>query len=489
MRLGLTLLASEPPPTPPWKGGEMAISAQLGSTRRSRNLSLPSFPRRGRGWFARPFVTTLLLTTPTVAATKAPDPTQPLRQFLAQKIDLKLKRQSATQFSFSSGAWHGTNWTQRARVFSPRRNLFPGTATLLLLTDPVVWDGVGGQLAADATGTTVVMIYDLPNQPLWKRRENGLLGYSLQQALKTGDVTWSLPFPMARAVKCSMDAVQSWSAKSKAPIKKFVLVGFSKRALAAWLVANDPRVKALVSLAYNNLNLAGQARLQQRHWGAFSPRWTQMAGKDMGAKLLTAPVQKVLATWDPYSFRAQIGVPKLLVDATNSDYWTLDSPDAFADELRGPTNWLYLAGAGHTMQGAVSTLLGSSAQWIRRTLEHKPLANPTLVASERKFELHAPGASGATLFYATSANRDFRGAKWNQTTLRAGANSIWSEEKWLIPLPEPSNAKFLATFSSATYPNAGGAGTLQLSSRVAILPLPVNSKPVPRSSNSQRPIR
>ncbi len=417
-----------------------------------------------RNW-PQGIVALLAFAAPTFAATQTPDATRPLRQFLAQKNDLQLKHQGEAAFSFSSGAWHGTNWSQRARVFRPRQNLFPGTATLLLLTSPVLWDGVGGQLAADATGTTVVMIYDVPNQPLWRRRENGLLGYSLQQAVRTGDVTWSLPFPMARAVKCSMDATQKWSANSANPIKKFVLVGFSKRALAAWLVAGDPRVKALVSLGYNNLHLAQQARLQGRDWGAFSPRWTQMAGADLGDQLLSAPVQKVLATWDPYSFRAQINVPKLLVDATNSDYWTLDSPDAFAGELRGPTNWLYLAGAGHTMQGAVSTMLGSSAQWIRRTLQNKPLANPTLRARPKDFSLNAPGASSAALNVAWSQNRDFRGASWSQLSMKR-AGSTWSAPRSMAP----KDARFLAVFGAANYPNTGGAGTLQLSSRVSIVP-------------------
>ncbi len=399
-----------------------------------------------------------------VAIAPKADATQPLRQFLAAKSGLKLQRQGATQFSFASGAWHGTQWTQRARVFTPRNNLFPGTATLLLLTDPVLWDGVGGQLAADATGTTVVMVYDVPNQPLWGRRENGLLGYSIQKTAQTNDPTWSVAFPMARAVSRSMDAVQSWSAKSGNPLKKFVLVGFSKRALAAWLVADDPRVRALVSLGYNNLNLEGQARLQKQNWGQLSTHWTQMVGINFEKQLQTPRGAALVRTWDPYSFCADIRVPKLLVDATNNDYWSLDSPSQFADRLNGPTNWLYFANAGHTMDRAVPTLLQTSALWIRRTLEKKPLENPTLSVGTASFGLRAPGASDGNIQVAWSESRDFRQAEWVQLSVKHSAAG------WAATRPTaPKGARFVAVFGAADYPNAGGVGTLQLSSRVTIL--------------------
>lgn len=402
----------------------------------------------------------------------ASNPTLPLRHFLATKNDLKLQRQNATQFSFSSGAWHGINWKQRARVFTPRRNLFPGTATLLLLTNPALWDGVGGQIAADATGTTVVMIYDVPNQPLWGRRENGLLGYSIQKSAQTGDPTWSIAFPMARAIARSMDAAQSWSAKSPTPLKKFVLVGFSKRAMAAWMVASDPRVKALVSLGYNNLNLQGQAKLQQRNWGQLSTHWTQMVGANFEAQLQTPRGAALMRAWDPYSFCADVRVPKLLIDATNNDYWSLDSPSQFADRLSGPTNWLYFAGVGHTMSQAVPTLLQTSALWIRRTLENRPLENPTLSGSAN-FALRAPAATNATIKIAWSKSRDFRRADWVQLPTGRVATGSWTGT---LP-PSPQGARFVAVFGAADYPNLDGAGTLQLSSRVAILPVTSINRP------------
>ena len=450
--------------TPPWKGGEVPQLSRAFPT--LWQTCFPSFPRRGaakrRGGSVPLALLCCALAAPIHAAPK-PHPTQPLRQFLAVKNDLHLQRTDATQFSFASGVWHGTHWTHRALVFSPRQNIAPGTATLLLLTNPVPWDGLGGQLAADATGTTVVLVYDVPNQPLWNRREDNLLGYSLQRSEQTGDPTWSLAFPLARATKVSMDAVQAWSAPSEVPIKHFVLVGFSKRALGAWLVASDPRVRALVSLSYNNLNLLAQTRLQLRDWGQLSTHWTKMVGADTEARFQTPRGAALLRTWDPYSFINDIRAPKLLLDATNNDYWSLDAPDEFAAELRGPTNWLYLAGAGHTMGTAVPTLLQSSALWIRRTLTKGPLENPQLHATPARLELRAPGATGAVFNFAWSATRDFRRADWSSAPMtRQGA-------LWVAPRPLlPASARFVAVFGAANYPNPGGAGVLQLSSRVEI---------------------
>jgi hypothetical protein len=434
----------------------------------SCSIDFPSFGRRGaakrRGGSAS-MLLCALVSTPAFAAT-SPSAKTPLRQFLAQKTPLQIQNQSQTEFSFSSGDWHGTHWTNRVRVFQPRRNLFPGTATLLFLMDPFVWDGAGGQIAADETGTTFVMVYDVPNQPLFRRREDGLLGYSVQMMARTGDPTWSLAFPMTRSTVRSMDAVQAWSQKSPVPIRKFVLIGFSKRGLSAWLAAPDPRVKALVSLGYNNLNLPGQAQLQRRNWGALSTHWTQMIGTDFERQLETPSGQQLTRTWDPFSFRDEIQIPKLLVDATNNDYWSLDSPSQFADALKGQTNWLYFANSGHYMERSVLPMVQTSGAWIRRTLRGQSISNPTLSTSPSRFDLRAPGATSATLFYATSQNRDFRRASWSQMPMGQNGSS-WSAAPPLVP----SSARFLAVFGSSDYPANAEAGAMQLSSRVAIVPL------------------
>jgi len=311
-----------------------------------------------------------------------------------------------------------------------------------------------------------VMVYDVPNQPLFGRREDGLLGYSVQRMAQTGDATWSLAFPMTRSTVRSMDAVQGWGRSHGTSINKFVLIGFSKRGLSAWLAAPDPRVRALVSLGYNNLNLAGQAQLQGRNWGALSTHWTQMLGTKYERQLETPAGQALTRTWDPYSFRDEITIPKLLVDATNNDYWSLDSPSQFADGLKGQTNWLYFANSGHYMERSALPLVQTSAAWIQRTLRGQNLPNPELSLTKMRFDLRAPGASGATLFTATSPNRDFRRARWSQAPLQPSGSS------WSAPRPTVSpNARFLAVFGSANYPAKNGAGAMQLSSRVTIVPL------------------
>jgi len=407
----------------------------------------------------------LLATSPAFAATQTPDPRLPLRQFLAQKTPLNIHRQSPTEFSFSSGPWHGTNWTNRARVFEPKHNLFPGTASLLFLMEPFLFDGAGGQIAADAAGTTLVMVYDVPNQPLWGHREDGLLGYSIQQQARTGDATWSLAFPMTRSTLRSMDAVQAWSAqKPRQRIHDFVLIGFSKRGLSAWLASPDPRVRALVSLGYNNLNLEGQAQLQKMDWGALSEHWTQMIGPDFERELQTARGEALTKTWDPYSFIGAIKVPKLLVDATNNDYWSLDSPTQFASSLKGPTNWLYIANSGHYMERAAMPLVQTSASWIRRTLAKQTLTNPKLLVSPTSWELRAPQARGATSYYSWSNSRDFRLSTWAQIPMTK-RGVTWGTRRPIAP----QGAHFLAVFGAADYPPEGDAGPMQLSSRVSIV--------------------
>ncbi len=400
------------------------------------------------------------------AAFAAPGATQPYAQFLRDRQSFRWQFVSQTRgvttLQMTSQSWKGTQWKHRIVIYQPRKLQFPDAATLFLTTQPLPLDWITGQRAADAIGAPFVIVYDVPNQPLWNRTENGLFGYTVSRALQSGDGSWSLAFPMARAAVRALDAVDAYDASIKAPvIKRWMLVGFSKRGLAAWLAATDARVKGLVSLAYNNLDTPKQAAAQRADWGELSPRLKPYLEGGVEAAMATPRGQKILATWDPIQFRASLNKPKLVVDATGNDYWTLRAFDQYADALPGITNFLMVPGTDHYMIGAFNQVFGAATAWTHWTLSGRALPQPALKRTGEIWRFDAPNASAATLYFAWSKNNDFRGASWQSVPMAKIGGGFKAE------LPDaPTEKTKVAVFAAGTWRD--GALTLPLSSRVLI---------------------
>lgn len=411
----------------------------------------------------------LLFATPIFAATAKPTTqlaTQPFDAYLKKSDGFAFKVVSQTplqtRIALSSQNWHGTKWQHEIRVYQPKKLLFPGRAVMQLTTRAFPWDDITGRLAADNIGAPFISVYDVPNQPLFGRTEDGLFGLSLQKMFETRDPTWSLAFPMAKSATGAMDAVQSWSKSQKKPLDKFVVIGFSKRALAAWLAATDSRVMGLVSIGYNNLNVEKQAPNQLKEWGEYSPLLRAYTRGGLIEKVYSPPGQKLMATWDPYSFLSRLNKPKYLIDASNNGYWTLDALDLYADKLRGPSNLLYVANAGHYMESAIPSVFSSVASWSRSVLAGKTLPQPKLVRAGEKWNFAASGANSAQIFYAFSATKDFREAPFSQKTMQRQSSGSFSAQ---IPAA-PADKPVVAVFGEATW--SGEALPLKLSSRVLI---------------------
>ena len=399
-------------------------------------------------------------------AVAAPDATQPYSDFIRDRHSFAWqfvsKTRGVTTLEMTSQIWKGTTWKHRVVIYQPKKLQFPDAATLFLTTQPLPFDNITGQRAADAIGAPFCIVYDVPNQPLWKRTENGLFGYTVSRAIQTGDGTWSLAFPMARTAVRALDAVNAYNALVKTPkVKRWLLVGFSKRGLAAWLAATDSRVKGLVSLAYNNLDTPKQAAAERADWGELSPKLRPYMENGVEVAMATPRGEEILATWDPIQFRAQLDKPKLVVDATGNDYWTLKAFDQYADALPGATDFLIVAGTDHYMIGAFSQIFGAATAWSHHVLSGRALPQPKLGRQGASWKFVAPAARAATLYYAWSKNEDFRGANWQSVPMQKSADGF---EATLPDAPIGQNK--VAVFAAGEW--AEGDLTLPLSSRVII---------------------
>jgi PhoPQ-activated pathogenicity-related protein len=408
----------------------------------------------------------MLFAAPAIAAPPATSPTASLDAYLKKNDGFSWKVISQTpqitRIALTSQNWHNTKWQHEIRVYQPKKVLFPGRAVMQLTTRAFPWDDLTGRVAADNMGATFISVYGVPNQPIWGKTEDGLFGYSLQKMFETRDPSWSLAFPMAKSATRAMDAAQLWSKTRKTPISKFVLIGFSKRGLAAWLAATDPRVMGLVSIGYNNLNVGKQAPNQLAQWGQYSPLLRAYTRGGLIEKIYSPLGQKLMATWDPYSFRGRLAMPKYIIDATNNGYWTLDAFDLYANDLKGQSNLLYVANAGHFMENAIPSVFGSVAAWCRATLEGKTPEQPQISRLENEWRLSAKNANSAQLFYAFAPSKDFREVDFTPVAMKKNAAGVWTAK---IPAA-PEGKPVTAVFGEGNW--NGGRLPLKMTSRIWI---------------------
>src|SRR5262245_50417873 len=206
---------------------------------------------------------------------------------------------------------------------------------------------------AQQSKSPVAFLYGVPNQPLLDgKKEDALIAETFVRYLKTKDENWPLLLPMVKSVVKAMDAVQAFSKEEwKQPVEGFIISGASKRGWTTWLTAasGDPRVKAIAPAVIDMLNMKEQLPHQLKSFGAYS----EMIGDYTKLGLAELPdspeVRKLYGLVDPYSYREQLTLPKLILLGNNDPYWTVDALNLYWDGLKGDKWVMYVANAGHNL--------------------------------------------------------------------------------------------------------------------------------------------
>jgi PhoPQ-activated pathogenicity-related protein len=136
-------------------------------------------------------------------------------------------------------------------------------------------------IAAVMTRSVTAELRMVPNQPLTfagetdPRAEDGIIAYSWDKYLRTGDETWPLRLPMTKSVVRAMDAITGYCRSRAArglEIARFVLSGASKRGWTAWTAAAvDRRVVAVVPVVIDLLNIEASFEHHYRAYGFWAP--------------------------------------------------------------------------------------------------------------------------------------------------------------------------------------------------------------------------
>ncbi len=263
-----------------------------------------------------------------------------------------------------SQTWHGVKWKHDVTINQPAKLINMGTAVLVITGDRTgLNDEAFATNLAGIAGMPVATLYQIPNQPIWDQKEDGLIALTLQKWFETKDDSWPLLFPMAKSAYEAMNAIEKSTAKTKNPIKKFVVTGASKRGWTTWLVAGtgDKRIIGIAPVVFDNLNIVAQMKHQKELWGHYSPQIQDYEKSGMLAALETPDGKRLAAMLDPLTYADRIKCPLFSINGTNDPFWAPDAMSLYWDKLKMPKSCLFLPNEGHTFEtrGAVADSLGA----------------------------------------------------------------------------------------------------------------------------------
>jgi len=347
----------------------------------------------------------------------------------AYKSTVGAVQNGRTEIQMTSQVWQGIEWKHTILYQTPRQAGSGDTAILYITGDgPRPGDLVDLGLISGATQMPVAMLFDIPNQPLWDMKEDDLIAHTFEKYLETKDASWPLLFPMAKAAIRAMDAIQSATAKTDRPIRKFVVTGASKRGWTTWFVgaAKDKRVVGIAPMVYDNLNVPAQMRHQIASWGAYSLQIQDYTRRGLQQKLDSKDGQKLAAIIDPFTYRGNITAPALIVNGANDMYWTADAASKYWNDLRMPKYLLTVPNAGHSLGSKVQAIetVGAFARSRAGEFRMPTVSGRAKVSGETlsaSFKSSGAKLVKATLWAANSRNGDFRLSTWRPLATSTGS--------------------------------------------------------------------
>jgi PhoPQ-activated pathogenicity-related protein len=383
--------------------------------------------------------------------------------------------------TFISQTWQRIPWKHRLILYFPKSARYSATMLIVLRHLYNRNAGIASlKVISDSTGTASAMLYDIPNQPLFDgKEEDDLQAYTFSQFLKTGDESWPLLFPMTKSVVRAMDVVQGLARKEhEAAVQDFVVAGHSKRGHTTWLTAAvDKRIKGIIPIAIDILNSKAQLPHQLESFGEYST--PSKAATDLLQELKQPRGQSLIKMIDAYSYRKHLTIPKLIVSATNDDFFTTDALNLYWDGLKKPKWVLYLSNANHVGADSDPRINPTAFAFVRAIAAHKnlPELNWQYTRNENKMVLKIVADATATracLWVSQLKNKDFRQALWTSLPMllkrKAGYFTEPGESKkdYSIEAPIPPNG-CMAIFGEVEFRKDGRTFLLSTQTNISSL--------------------
>lgn len=368
------------------------------------------------------------------------------------------------QMRVTSQRWHDIVWTHAVEVFEPKKIVHPSHALLFVHGgskpgSPSGEETKTGLKLAELCGSRVVFLHQVPNQPLFGgRKEDDLITDTWLKYLDSGDETWPLLFPMVKSAVKTMDAVQEL-AKSEwsDSIEHFVITGASKRGWTSWLTpVADKRVCATAPIVIDVLNFRPQMNHQLESWGKFSEQIIDYTSKGLIKRpgQTESPREIALRTMmDPFTYRKQLTLPKLMIVGTNDRYWTVDAMNLYWDQLDGQKFVRQVPNAGHGLEGGRDAALRTLAVFFRHVAAkyEMPSHSWKLSGGDQNLTLTmnaSPAPQTVRFWKATSDDLDFRDVSWTSSVIEP------SDESWVAAAEVPDSGH-VAVFGEFEFDTGG----------------------------------
>jgi PhoPQ-activated pathogenicity-related protein len=358
----------------------------------------------------------------------------------------------------TSQKWQGITWKHALSAFVPD-DCRHTDIVLLFITGgsngsrPGDDDLATGAKLATIAQMPVAYLHQVPNQPLLDgRKEDDLISETFLRYLSTKDATWPLLFPMAKSAVRAMDALQQIAQQEHGvAVERFVVTGGSKRGWTTWLSAvADDRVAGIAPIVIDTLNFRPQMKHQMATWGEYSEQIADYTSKGLVDVMEKHPEIPLWRWVDPYTYRSQLKLPKLIINGTNDRYWVIDAMNLYWDDLAGPKHVMYVPNAGHGLDGGRDAALTTLAVFAQHVAMGKPLPDISWLHDDEGNRLRLAVRSNPTpkavrLWVAHSEDKDFRPDRWNSTVVSANGDGEYTAH-----VEKPANGH-VAFFADATY--------------------------------------
>lgn len=287
---------------------------------------------------------------------------------------------------------------------------------------------------AQAFCRPVVELRQVPNQPLRfadesrTRQEDGLIAYSFDRYLRREPGDWPLQFAMVKAAVQAMTAAQAFSRTRKdiPDIDEFVLFGASKRGWTTWLTAAvDKRVRALVPVSIDMLDLAEQLPHHLAAYGDYARALADYKAFDLGCRLDSPRGHDLVALVDPLAYRERLTQPVLILNSAGDEFFVSDSWRFYYDRLHGDKRLRYTVNSDHRQGGHEQRypLFLQARNWLNDLLARRTPPQLSWQVSDGVLEAR-PSVAPRSMILWTADNphaRDFRretlGPVWAPTPL------------------------------------------------------------------------
>lgn len=272
------------------------------------------------------------------------------------------------------------------------------------------------------------ILWQVPCQPLYDGKyEDALLAYTLYRFMMSKDYSWPLLFPMVKSAVKAMDAIETFVAEKKSTtVNKFVLNGYSKRGWTTWMTAGsgDKRVVAIAPAVIDILNMQVNVPYQRYMFGDYSESIGDY--ENLTEQLMTPEGMEIVKMVDPYCYRKNYDMPKMLLLGTNDPFWATDAIKNYIDGIPGKSWTAYSVNAGHDLnQEATATLEAFFYQSINDMkypkMEYKVSQSSKGVVL--KFKADKELLEGVEVWQTQADNKDFRKCEFKPTKVNGVAHS------------------------------------------------------------------